>query len=166
MRLLERGLRRVESGQSDPCVWWQPSSKGIFTTRSAYTLLTQDENAQDSFNWNSIWNFKGPLRGSLLLWQAAHKLLKSNSLLWEKKIMDDPGYEICTEGMETPLHTLRDCKLSTAIWQRLLSGEVSNHFWLELDIKEWIKQNIRKGGNIGKYSNKWSYIFPQGILEL
>lgn len=90
----------------------------------------------------------------MLLWQDAHNRLKSNSLLWEKKIMDDPGCEIYTEGMETPLYTLRDYKLSTVIWQRLLLGEVSNHFWLELDIKEWIKQNIWKGRNEGRNSNK------------
>lgn len=109
--IVMQDVRQDYHGRIAAPPWWNPSSQGQFTTKSAYELLMQAIPQLEPFPWEIIWRFQGPSRGSLLLWQITHDRLKTTSLLFDRHVMNDPSCLICGAVLEDTLHAIRDCRL-------------------------------------------------------
>lgn len=65
--LLERGIQWDRDQNGGAHIRWLPSSKGVFKTKSAYELLSPDNAADTSFNWQQVWRFMGPARALITI---------------------------------------------------------------------------------------------------
>lgn len=105
MQLLTKGLHMVQLPSGEQEITWIPSARGLFTTRSAYDLLTTTQSEPPAtYNWKQPWQLKGRPRFSLTLWMATHDRLKTKYLLWHRNIIDSACCEICGTTAETTLH--------------------------------------------------------------
>lgn len=77
-----------------------------------------------------------------MLCQLAHERLKTNSLLWERKIIEEPSCGICGEPHESNLHAVRDCYIPKQVWERLLLKDQVKEFWVVDEVREWIAWNM------------------------
>lgn len=106
LSLSGKGIQWEPSTATGVVPRWMPSSKGVFTTKSAYKLLLDPTSIDQNFNWKCLWQFTGPTRQSLLLWTLAHDRLKTSQLLWRRQIIDSPRCDICGATEETTLHAV------------------------------------------------------------
>lgn len=124
--LLKQGLIDTHSREGGTRTWWKALERGVFTTISAYSLLqVEEENSQ--FNWKELWRYKESLRGSLLLQKVAHDRLKTCSLLWSRRVVDDLNCLLCGDTVESTIHVARDCEVAKMKWTlRLQPTKQSN----------------------------------------
>lgn len=120
---------------------WKLTENEIFSKKTAYILANQHNTQREMFNWKALWHFKGPTRGSLLLWLVAHNRLKARHMLWTRQILDSPACEICGEN-ETTLHAIRGYRLPTNVWQLLLPQAQCTWLWTIQDTQTWIQRNL------------------------
>lgn len=133
---------------------------------SAYSLVQSNPDDHGRFNSRNIWKFKGPTRGSLLLWVAAHARLKTTAHLWERHVLAEPNCRICREDYELSLHALRDCTLAVRMWDLIIPPQARVRFWEGTEIQPWLALNIKHGTCQNVATEKWKYIFRPGVLEL
>lgn len=166
-QLLVAGLRLGTDGKIDREIWWERSAKGIFTTKSAYEIISSETCKRDSQQkWKGIWNFSGQTRGSLLLWMVAHDRLKTNGLLWDRTNRESPRCELCGHAYESTLHAVRDCKLPRQIWSELLNVDRQRRFWTESEPQQWINVNIQRSGLLCRNCRLWKYIVKERLTKL
>lgn len=165
--LLRQGLRQTSDGLVETPPWWLPSSKGLFTTQSAYEfLLRESDPTSQPFAWSEVWKFKGPTRGSLVLWQMAHDRLKTKALLWGRNICENARCELCGVAYESSLHAVRDCHTARQVWQHLLPRTETEGLWAALDIRNWVLLNLQGGSQLFVPPRNWKYLFRMGVLEI
>lgn len=123
-------------------MWWNPSSTGQFTTKSAYSMTKQPFERDEVLKQKKIQNFWGPIRGSLLLWKVAHDRFLTKSLLWERNITSEAEYEVCGDSFESTIHVVRDCTLPKEVWGLLLPGGAAGVFWTTRDIRVQLMENV------------------------
>lgn len=122
--------------------WWQTSENGVFTIKSAYDILKPPPPSTGQFQWTQIWNFKGPVRGSLFLWMLAHNRLKTKGLLWRRNVVPSASCELCGADDESILHALRDCPHANHLWKLLLKDITWSDFWLATEPQTWLCVNF------------------------
>lgn len=165
-KLLDKGFKWDRTNQTDQQHWWNLSTKGLFTTKSAYELNRQLEGAPEVEQvWKEVWRFKGPTRGSLMLWTTTHDRLKTKMLLRRHNICETPRCEICGGQYETTLHAPRDCSISSKTWQLLLPKGGNVELGTMEDVKEWMLLNLQMSSRFHQENRQWRYIFRQGVLD-
>lgn len=158
--VLKQVIWRDADGSVEMEPWWLPSSKGKFTRKSAHKLLqTEPEPTMQHFEWRVIWNFRGPTRGSMLLWQLAHDRLKMKSLLWERQVCESARCDLCNAMCESSIHAIRDCQTTRNVWGVLLSRPSLEAFWTKMDVKAWILLNVHGGNSLQQANQHWKYSF-------
>lgn len=105
--------------------------------------MVEEVQVEERFPWKKPWKMRGPVRGSLLLWQVVRNRVKTTKeLLWLRIIVDSPKCDICGGVLDNTLHALRDCPPAKGIWTKLLGRTHCLDFW-EKDIpEEWVRQNL------------------------
>lgn len=101
-----------------------------------------------------------------MLCQLAHERLKTNSLLWERKIIEEPSCGICWEPHESNLHAVQDCyipkaSMGTTSTKGSNAGILGCGRGKRMDCMEYglaIGAEYRKGN--------LKYVFRQNVLEL
>lgn len=71
-----------------------------------------------------------------------HRKILTNSERAKRRMTNDESCTACENVQETVLHALRDCKVATDVWLKVISADsVSGFFWLNME--DWLSANIR-----------------------
>ena len=70
--------------------------------------------------------------------------------------------ELCCEGAESIIHTLRDCKMARAVWRDLRFEENDPGFF-GLNLVEWLKKFCGTSTSYPRPHVPWKILFPQAI---
>ncbi|RYR53791.1 hypothetical protein Ahy_A06g029039 [Arachis hypogaea] len=121
-------------------LFWRPNPEGEFTIKHTYQFLFQCDHDSDRI-WKLIWNWKGVQRAKVFLWQLAHIAVLTASIIaiWGRG--NNPNCMSCDNDIETPFHVIRDCPMSSPVWNCLVKSQNIGMFY-NLDLKEWIIANM------------------------
>ncbi|XP_016167986.1 uncharacterized protein LOC107610450 [Arachis ipaensis] len=83
----------------------------------------------------------GLQRAKVFLWQLAHNavLTASRTVGWGRE--NNPNCMSCDNDIETPFHVIRDCPMSSPVWNCRVKLQNIGMFY-NLDLKEWIIANM------------------------
>lgn len=94
---------------------WFPSSQGVYTTRSAYRLLSSTKrlsipNYSDPSRckhmWNGIWSLQVPRKIKHLLWKVANDAIPTLYNLWRRRVVQAVVCPGCFSDCEDTIHAL------------------------------------------------------------
>lgn len=86
-------------------MFWQGTSQGTFTVRSAYHMAMQRK-AQGGGGVKNIWSLQAPSVVKNFAWKVARDMLPTKGNLYKKKISSDPVCPICLQENEDTIHIL------------------------------------------------------------
>ena len=102
-------------------VIWAYTPSGVYSTSSAYKLLT-DRNVQGSSNcepqkrfWKGLWELQVPHKIKHFVWRACHNALPTKCNLVRWNIVNSEVCELCNEGQEDVLHALWKCRVVESV---------------------------------------------------
>jgi len=131
---------------------WTHFPTGMYSVKSGYQWLTSNflsfasQTQQETWQW--IWKLNLP--ENLLkhfIWLAMHGNIPMNSFRAGRHLTLDSSCKRCRVGIESLLHTFRDCPLSLAIWDALLFNKDTN--FNSQDFNWWFKHcALAPNGNI------------------
>ncbi|CAN1851988.1 Putative ribonuclease H protein At1g65750 [Linum perenne] len=104
---------------------WGLEPNGIFSVRSAFSMLQElDDTASDPF-WSSLWKWHGPNKINHFLWLATHYRLLTNEERNRRHLTNQVLCPRCSLQPESLSHVLVDCHFATQVWQNVLPLAVS-----------------------------------------
>lgn len=133
--------------------------KGSFSSSAYYDKILHHQGVQGP--WKLIWKQKVPPRTKFFLWQLAHNILPTLSLLKRRDICTDDVCKWCGSETEDIDHLFGKCSLAQMAW-KILS------IWLEADLdfnqpfnieycfKSFSSNDFRIGGGICVTAVLWS----------
>lgn len=105
---------------------WFPSSQGVYTTRSAYRLLSSLKRLS-LFNcsnpgrrrhmWNEIWSLQVPHKIKHLMWKVANEAIPTLYNLWRRRVVQ---VVVCLgrfSDCEDTIHALWSYTALRSIWE-------------------------------------------------
>ncbi|KAK8575301.1 hypothetical protein V6N12_062976 [Hibiscus sabdariffa] len=98
---------RTNLGEYQPL--WRWDEKHDFTTRSAYKIITENENLQDNVIWKKVWRLQVPQRIQVFTWLALHGRLLKNTERKRRHLTMSDRCELCGAANEDIEHVLRSC---------------------------------------------------------
>jgi hypothetical protein len=124
---------------------WTPSSNGLFSTSSAYRLISSPRinsvsSPLESSLWKSLWKLKLNARLLLFLWKIAWNLLPTKSRL--KALFHIPAPEslcpLCSSEEESISHLFFNCIFAKVAW-RSSFWPLDSSAWSSLSPSNWIQ---------------------------
>ncbi|WCJ44200.1 RNA-directed DNA polymerase (reverse transcriptase)-related family protein [Euphorbia peplus] len=109
---------RLTSGKDQ--AFWMGSSSGLFTVKSAYSIISDDFSNGGSNMWKDIWRWDGPHRIRSFLWLATKGKLLTNSERTRRHLDVNDMCPVCNIHTETIVHVFRDCLQARSVWLQLL----------------------------------------------
>lgn len=125
-------------------VYWQGTSKGKFSIKSAIRLIRNESESLDEDCWDAIWRTPVQQRIRAFLWLVCHDRILGNANRFKRQMTDDPKCFICGAEEETTLHILRDCPAAKVIWKKIGGPATHSTFYNAL-LKPWVTDNCRGG---------------------
>ncbi|KAF4361076.1 hypothetical protein F8388_016885 [Cannabis sativa] len=131
--------------RSDSWYWLQEDS-GLFTVKSAYSLLQAAKTSSNVLNnsgfWRQLWQLKLPPKVVNFLWRVSTNSLPTRFQLSTKYIPIDPRCPFCLAAPETALHVLVRCSFAQSCWRRshvpsVAPGAMVFTSWFEGGLKAW-----------------------------
>lgn len=122
---------------------WPHNKNGVYTTKSGYNwLISQSSSPNNSFQcWSWIWKLKVPEKYKFFIWLACNNAVPTQSMLHHRNIIHSPTCSRCGLQEETFFHCMRDCRISTDIWQ--LIGFTDSGFFAFENIADWLKEGMK-----------------------
>ncbi|GLT68412.1 hypothetical protein SLA2020_406460, partial [Shorea laevis] len=109
---------KLEQGQQDS--WrWKHESKGTYSTKSAYILLSSSNRETESRMFSMLWNNKVPLKVSAFVWKAMQNRIPTGDNLLKRGIVGsntDFTCIFCGKQTESVSHLFFTCETTWAIW--------------------------------------------------
>lgn len=99
-----------------------------------------------------------------MLWKVTHEGLKTCSLLWYRKVLEEPSYILCGDVFESTLQMIRDCEMARRIWEFQLRANAQLDFWNIGDTQKWLKINMKNGMMTVQWGDKHKSIFSDRKL--
>ena len=134
---------------------WKYEKSGVFTTKSAYNLLTQVEDPDDIV-WSKLWKVKAPERCKMHVWLMLQGSLITNGFKRDRRLHVTGNCDNCIGDTESILHVSRDCPLARGIWLELGVSIYVQDFW-NFDLVTWLKKNICNTTSIA--NSNWNVLF-------
>lgn len=141
---------------------WDKTSNGKFPTSSAYYALYGFENVGTSSVWAQMWNFRGPLRQSLLLWFIVNGRTLTRHFSFNWGVVPNDFFPFHQSEPKTILHLLRDCAWVKQVWNMLVQPNFWGRFHSHTKYDLWIRDNIRSLWRSDTQQREWKYVL--GIL--
>ena len=104
---------------------WPHTRDGVYSVRSAYHLLQQEElslrpsssngEAQKAL-WKKVWSLRLPPKVKSFLWRACSESLPTKLNLWKRKVLRSAWCERCEEAVEDTIHAIWHCEVNTQVW--------------------------------------------------
>ncbi|CAL1371641.1 unnamed protein product [Linum trigynum] len=127
--------------QEEDTLFWSPSADGRFSTKSAYELLSlQDQQPRDGI-WKAIWRLPVPERIRGFVWLAIQGRIATNVLHFQSKVAESPCCPRCEGRPETVLHIVRDCAPALYFWSRQVP-QGKQQFFFSANHDEWFRSNL------------------------
>ncbi|KAA3475772.1 non-LTR retroelement reverse transcriptase-like [Gossypium australe] len=143
---------------------WKCTPDGKFTFRSAYELLSRNNNTDADMSWKAIWKLKVPERICTFLWLVLHGRIMTNERRARMGLASTAQCERCTTLSEDMLHLLRDCPISRSLWLRMVPTSLQREFF-ECGTSEWIKANILCRTR-ARHGTEWNVLFAVSLWWL
>ncbi|GLT58280.1 hypothetical protein SLA2020_311850 [Shorea laevis] len=145
-------------GQQMDEVFWNGSPDRTFSVKSAFCLLQQHRvsRIQHRRNWKWIWKLQCLEKIKLFVWLLWRGRVLTNSIRFERHFAATPVCPRYAQGVETPLHLLRDYCHSRLIWET--SADLPNGFFTS-DFEEWLSKNANETLSNGGLRQNWSTLF-------
>jgi hypothetical protein len=101
----------------------------------------------------------------MLIWQARWNRLKTNSMLYRRRVRDSPLCGICGMQEETVLHALRDCSWVSSTWKEFLLPGFHRNFFQAGNTSDWVDENLSAHWNIrtAGVSIPWEMLFREAV---
>ncbi|CAL1353594.1 unnamed protein product [Linum trigynum] len=148
----------------DDTIFWQNTSDGKFSTKSAFCMLQHAPNHQDQRLWKNIWQLPVPERVRCFIWLVAHERISCNAQRMARHITQDPFCFRCATQIETALHIFRDCPPAAFLWARSVPSELQNEFF-SLPFGQWLRWNLGKS-DTAAMGMPWSAFFSIALWSL
>ncbi|CAA0833902.1 Polynucleotidyl transferase- ribonuclease H-like superfamily protein [Striga hermonthica] len=116
------------------------TSHGNFSTKSAYSLLTDGASSAARPLWKLIWRLPIAQRVRHFTWLVARDRLLTNVERRRRHLAESAECACCGEE-ESTLHVLRDCDAARVIWNQLVPAAVLGSFFA-MDLSDWLWYNL------------------------
>ncbi|XP_028778230.1 uncharacterized protein LOC114734750 [Neltuma alba] len=155
-------LPPIEGAGNDVMIWSE-TSNGMFSVKSAYFLIEENDRALFNPIYKLIWKWKGAERIRVFLWRAFNNRLPTN--LWRSRWCADSAVcYYCHRGTEDILHVLRDCFYAKQLWLQLLNKRYTSDFFAA-SLQEWFTMNLKV--NMGMIEDvSWDIIWAVAVWKL
>nr|KYP70931.1 Putative ribonuclease H protein At1g65750 family [Cajanus cajan] len=144
----------IADNGSDEIIWG-PTPDGIFTTKSAFDVVSPPREDSHSAFFRVIWKWKGPERIRLFLWRVLHDSLMTNLARFERGLGPDSTCSICRQEEEDIIHVLRDYKFAKEVWSKIPGGATVS-MSINGDFQSWIISNLTRNNQL---TPNWSITF-------
>ncbi|CAI0421841.1 unnamed protein product [Linum tenue] len=144
------GTEAPKPGLGEDKTIWGIERDGRFRLKSAYLLVTGENEDPPLQTWKDLWKWRGPSRIKHFLWLASHNRLLTNKEREKRKLTVDGCCNFCRIADETTEHILRSCNKTAGVWKffgNKLTVEDKN-----LNFQEWLHRNMmdpEKGVDFG-----------------
>ncbi|XP_019179038.1 PREDICTED: uncharacterized protein LOC109174248 [Ipomoea nil] len=103
-------------------VWrWVGDSKGRYTVRLGYQLLTNSTMQHDAYGdfraWKKLWALPIPPTVKNFLWRCARDILPVRENLRRKRVWIGGGCPMCNHEAETAQHLFCECVFASTVWE-------------------------------------------------
>ncbi|XP_059460221.1 uncharacterized protein LOC132189495 [Corylus avellana] len=123
---------------------WTPSSNGLFSTKSAYKLISSSRSLPNSplapKQWKLLWNLKLNDRLKLFLWKIAWDIIPSKTRL--NAVFPIPPADLfcplCNVEEDSLSHLFFRCFFARVSW-RYSHWPLDSMKWSSLSLSDWIK---------------------------
>ncbi|CAN1831409.1 Putative ribonuclease H protein At1g65750 [Linum perenne] len=116
---------------------WGAEQSGMFSIRSAYKLILDNDELPITDSWKSIWKWSGPNRIRHFLWIAKHGRLLTNSERRRRHMANDSSCSLCNHPEENLIHILRECPFANDVWKSLDESFLLAPIWSD-PIEDWL----------------------------
>ncbi|KAF7805280.1 non-LTR retroelement reverse transcriptase-like [Senna tora] len=155
MRIAEKELRA--SGDPLPGLGltqvYDNRLDGNFTVKSAYSVLSKDNDCISNNNWKRIWSCPSLERAKVFIWSVKHDSVMTNAQRKRRGFCTSDLCPLCSNEIETSLHALRDCGKAREVWKTLLPRNEWQDFFTD-NLNEWLNRNLSKS------NEGWNSWFP------
>lgn len=117
----------------EDCLAWHYDAKGIFTVKSAYHVMTDEQDrsmkkqtgessngsGHDQFRWSSIWSLKCQPKVAQFLWRLAHNSLPLRRNIKHRGMDADTICPMCNRLDEDGGHLFLKCKAVKQCWRMM-----------------------------------------------
>ena len=150
-------MNGMEFEQQDASIMarWKHEKSGIFSTKSAYSMLTHMEETEHN-DWNKLWKVKAPERCKMHMWLLSQGRLATNSLKQRWGLHVSGDCDDCVGQREDIIHVSRDCLHAREIWYEL-GISISDHVFWNSTEEDWLKMNIKDKKQVRL--SGWNVIF-------
>lgn len=118
-------IQNIQISKDKQDSWrWKQSKDGIYSVKSAYSVLTSEPNRVAKTCYNLIWNNSVPLKVSGFSWQLLEKKLPTRGNLAAKNISlrgNNASCPLCGDCIESEEHVFFTCNFATAVWKNCSS---------------------------------------------
>lgn len=137
---------------------WDESSDGVYTVRSAYSLLMRNSKPRPYMGsfFERVWKLVGPERVRLFLWLVIHQVIMTNVERQRRHLCSSGLCHVCKGGDETILHILRDSPAMEGIWTRLVPQRQRSSFFAK-SLLDWVYENL--GDDRIQGGSMWATLF-------
>lgn len=130
---------------------WLPSTSGLFSTKSAYKLLTQIRGCNptdfDKNKWRMVWKAEVHGRHKLFLWKVLHKALPTlDKLARVTPLVNDRCY-LCHNDHEDVDHLFMECPVSKLLWWNS-PWQIKLERFSHIGLTQWILQILGNNHNL------------------
>ncbi|KAK9716250.1 hypothetical protein RND81_06G221100 [Saponaria officinalis] len=144
-------IRISESRPND--IWcWDPERNGIYSVRSAYRVLRDEnsggieasDNSEDKWLWNQVWAMPVLPRIKVFFWQLCNESIPTKKNLASRLSTMDTLCPMCHTQEESCIHLLRGCGWAGRVWEGL-GVDVLEEIGFE-GVREWVEVVMREMG--------------------
>ncbi|KAL4317972.1 hypothetical protein GQ457_18G007610 [Hibiscus cannabinus] len=154
---------RADFGSDRPGWRWEESQ--VFSTRSAYKVLSPSEGVNYSGVWRMIWSLQLPQIIQVFLWLAFHNRLLTNKERHHRHLVDSSCCPFCTHNEEELSHVLRHCGKANQVWSTLIKPSMFHEFMSKpLDV--WLEENLRGNNSVAFHDFNWNVLFVVIVTAL
>ncbi|KAG7576302.1 Ribonuclease H domain [Arabidopsis thaliana x Arabidopsis arenosa] len=141
---------------------WQETTNGVFSVRSAYALLKQENEQVPCMErfFKQVWAVKAPERVRVFIWLVTHQVIMTNMERMRRHIGESAICQVCKGAEESIIHVLRDCPAMAGIWVRFIPQRERQAFFNK-SLLEWLFTNLN-GGKMFGFEN-WATLFSMAI---
>ena len=105
------------SSRRDEDVWyWLADSRGCYSVRSCYKMLTSTSPNPFTSVWRKLWKLKVPNKVKSFIWRAATNVLPTATNLTSKSVDIPSTCAVCNAHEETVTHALIECSFAKSCW--------------------------------------------------
>ncbi|KAK8578972.1 hypothetical protein V6N12_069310 [Hibiscus sabdariffa] len=144
---------------------WRWESNRLFSTMSAYNILSDIVGSQSNFQWRYIWDLKLHQRSKIFAWIAAHNRLLTNAERCRRHISMSDRCPFCQNTCKIVDHVLCHCLTTTTVWLASINPIHLGSF-MSLPFVKWIEANINKACQFANNKENWNERFAVFIWML